>query len=330
MYLTRGAGTGILFISSNSFESAGSISLLFEVEASASPPWAANTTTVETYDFRPTVNNGYVFYCVQAGTTGTVEPTWPTVSGTLVNDGTVVWIAFTDSQYFAKISVNGNQFAEDPVANIRIAGGNLIKLPFINGNQFIVGAGSIGVDLVSCVSAQVSDNGFHWDHAGTGGTGIQISAGGCVLPEVPSTNIFKNIATPVNDLSGRIGGLVRSLPAATGWSNAPASVAPAQVIRTRVSNADIVKLSGCVSNGSADASAGGTVVAVIPYGFCPSTDRYFLAPVLTASGVQIAQMTVAANGNVSILTSVLNAGGATQTVTWLSLEGIEFPAPPVA
>ncbi|SFM68435.1 carbohydrate-binding protein [Thermodesulforhabdus norvegica] len=37
--------------------------------------------------------NGYVYRCIQAGTSGSSEPVWPEVEGNQVNDGTVVWEA---------------------------------------------------------------------------------------------------------------------------------------------------------------------------------------------------------------------------------------------
>ncbi|WP_407572147.1 hypothetical protein [Deinococcus altitudinis] len=335
MYLTRGAGTGILFITGNSFESAGSISLLFEVEAAASAPWAASTAILETYDFRPTVNNGLVFYCVQAGVTGTVEPTWPSTTGTLVNDGTAIWVGFTDSQYFSKITIVGNQFAEDPLANIRFIGLALIKLPIMIGNQFIVGPNSIGIDLVSCVNPYAQGNMFQWDRAGTGGTGIQISVGGVYAPEI-GVNNYKGIATTINDLSTRAAGILRALPAAVNWTTQPANTAPPQVIRTRQANTDMVNLSGAVGNNTAPTSstagpsAGGTLLATLPYGFCPNQYRFFSALILTSGGVQQAGIQIAPSGAITIAAPVLNPQGDVQAVKWISFDGIQFPAPSLA
>lgn len=39
----------------------------------------------------PTVNNGHIYLATVAGTSGAVEPTWPTTSGATVADGTVTW-----------------------------------------------------------------------------------------------------------------------------------------------------------------------------------------------------------------------------------------------
>lgn len=53
--------------------------------------WAASTIH-EVGDRRiPTTIGALWYVCTQSGTTGTVEPTWPTIIGNTVTDGTVVW-----------------------------------------------------------------------------------------------------------------------------------------------------------------------------------------------------------------------------------------------
>lgn len=53
--------------------------------------WAASTIyTISLYRV-PTVYNGHQYLVTTAGTSGTVEPTWPTTSGGTVTDGSVVW-----------------------------------------------------------------------------------------------------------------------------------------------------------------------------------------------------------------------------------------------
>lgn len=53
--------------------------------------WAANTAYPVSRVRQPTVANGFLYQVVQAGTTGGTEPTWPTVAGQLVVDGSVIW-----------------------------------------------------------------------------------------------------------------------------------------------------------------------------------------------------------------------------------------------
>jgi len=53
--------------------------------------WQAETQYQEGEVVRPTSRNGFVYVCIQAGTSGTSEPSWPTAAGQTVSDGTVVW-----------------------------------------------------------------------------------------------------------------------------------------------------------------------------------------------------------------------------------------------
>lgn len=55
--------------------------------------WAASTAYAVNATTRPTLNSdtGYYYVCTTAGTSSTVAPTWPTVVGSTVTDGTVVW-----------------------------------------------------------------------------------------------------------------------------------------------------------------------------------------------------------------------------------------------
>lgn len=39
----------------------------------------------------PTSANGYLYICTTAGTSGSTQPTWPTIVGSTVVDGTAVW-----------------------------------------------------------------------------------------------------------------------------------------------------------------------------------------------------------------------------------------------
>lgn len=53
--------------------------------------WAATTAVSQGATGYPATHNGYVYECTTAGNTGASEPTWPTVAGQTVNDGTAVW-----------------------------------------------------------------------------------------------------------------------------------------------------------------------------------------------------------------------------------------------
>lgn len=59
--------------------------------------WAATNAQSVGDIVRPTVGNGFLFVCVAAGTTSGSQPTWPTVVGQTVVDGTVTWANLGES-----------------------------------------------------------------------------------------------------------------------------------------------------------------------------------------------------------------------------------------
>jgi hypothetical protein len=56
--------------------------------------WTANTAYSLGTFVRPTTKNGFVYKCTTAGTSGSTEPSWSTVEGGTVTDGTVVWTCY--------------------------------------------------------------------------------------------------------------------------------------------------------------------------------------------------------------------------------------------
>lgn len=53
--------------------------------------WSATTFFPNAANTFPTAANGFYFVTDAGGTTGSVEPTWPTIVGATVSDGSVTW-----------------------------------------------------------------------------------------------------------------------------------------------------------------------------------------------------------------------------------------------
>lgn len=61
------------------------------IPAASVTTWAGNQAYALGDIRRPTVANGRIYRCVQAGTSGSTQPTWPTGTGERVTDGGVIW-----------------------------------------------------------------------------------------------------------------------------------------------------------------------------------------------------------------------------------------------
>lgn len=58
----------------------------------STPSWQASTSYNVGDRVKPTTFNGFTYVCVEAGTSGSSEPTWGTTLWGLTTDGTVKWV----------------------------------------------------------------------------------------------------------------------------------------------------------------------------------------------------------------------------------------------
>lgn len=80
------------------------------------PVWQANTA-YGIAAIKPTTPNGFYYLATNAGTSGSVEPTWPTSSGLTVVDGTITWVAQQISLSTGSIRIVGQLNQEVMIAN---------------------------------------------------------------------------------------------------------------------------------------------------------------------------------------------------------------------
>ena len=90
------------------------------------PPadWLATTAYSLLDEAKPTVDNGYWYECTAAGTSASTEPTWPTVIGGTVVDGTVTWtciaVLYTHTMLFQNESNYFVGFGWDEGSKVRL------------------------------------------------------------------------------------------------------------------------------------------------------------------------------------------------------------------
>jgi phage baseplate assembly protein W len=61
--------------------------------------WSASKSYLINQLIRPTTSNGFTFKCLIPGVSGSIEPSWPAIIGTAVNDGSVTWQCFRTDEF---------------------------------------------------------------------------------------------------------------------------------------------------------------------------------------------------------------------------------------
>ena len=97
--------------------------------ASTAPVWSATTSYSIGNYVQPKSSNGYIYKVVTAGISDGSEPSWVTVEGNAVFDGTVEYIVVKIVQTPASQEILGfENKAKDDGTDAELAGGNFVKI----------------------------------------------------------------------------------------------------------------------------------------------------------------------------------------------------------
>lgn len=99
------------------------------INAASAQVWSAGTAmTLDTY-VQPTSKNDYIYKVTKAGTTDATQPSWPTVEGNALMDGTVEYVAIKIYKTPKAKEILGLANATDKAGtNAELAGGNFVKI----------------------------------------------------------------------------------------------------------------------------------------------------------------------------------------------------------
>lgn len=106
LYFGSAATTGTRTLQATSNPSVDQITL---TPTYALPDWSVTTAYALGYSARPTTPTTYRYEVTTAGTSAGSEPTWPTVIGNTVTDGTVVWTTVAEERAVSEITLGLTQ-----------------------------------------------------------------------------------------------------------------------------------------------------------------------------------------------------------------------------
>lgn len=90
--------------------------------------WLASTAYTVGQAVKPASDNGYVYVCTTAGTSGASAPTWSTTEGGTVTDSSVVWEVVKINHTPAVKEILGVANVADTPASIPNAAGNFVTV----------------------------------------------------------------------------------------------------------------------------------------------------------------------------------------------------------
>ena len=128
--------------------------------------WIASTAYTVGKIVKPTANNGFIYKCTTAGTSGATQPTWPIVGiGSTVVDGTAVWALYAPHHLSTEIKLaltagglpaatGGAALALSPTILSGVAEAKQIHIRITNAVQTVsnnAGNAEIGINMNAAI-----------------------------------------------------------------------------------------------------------------------------------------------------------------------------------